>query len=79
MDPHQDLCVYLMASRLVLVGFLSLQMSGSLILMHSFRFFSFCWLALCNSEGIVFVLPYYMLCCYVLFYLLENLFFSNER
>ena len=51
----QVLCVCIMASRLVFMGFLSVQTRGSLFLVPSLGLFSFCLFALSFSNVLVFV------------------------
>ena len=66
----------------VFMVFLSVQTSGSLILVPSLGFFSFCLFILSNSDVIGFVCLFYPVTFYfVIFYYypLEACLFSNER
>lgn len=56
--PHQVLYSFQFG---VFIGFLGMQMSGSLIFMPSLGLFSFCWLAVSNFNVTIFVLSYYIL------------------
>lgn len=52
-------------------------MSGSLILVPSLGFFSFCWFSLSNFDVIYFLS--YVLFCYILIFSLRNVFFPLMR
>jgi hypothetical protein len=69
--PKGPLHIYNDAQVSVFVGFVSVQMSGSLLLLLSVGLFSFCLFILFNSYMLVFVLFYY--------YPIEACLFSNER
>jgi hypothetical protein len=49
----------------IFMGFLSVTMSGSLILLAFLRLFSFCWFVLSNSDMVRFILSYCILLSYI--------------
>lgn len=53
-------CIYSDSQIRVFMGFLSVQMNKSLILMPTLWFFSFCLFLLSNSNVIIIVLSYYV-------------------
>ena len=75
MSAPCPLHIYYGSSLVFFMGFLSVWTSGSLILVG---FFSFRWSALSNSDVMAFVLPHYILLCYVWLFSPGSLFCSNE-
>jgi hypothetical protein len=80
-EPAPDpLCVNYGFHVSALLGFLSVRMSGSLVLLPSPVLFSFCLLVLANFYVIVCGLSFNsILFCCVQLLSLRSLFFSNER
>lgn len=60
------------------MGFLSVQMSVSLIL-KPLNLFYLCWLVLSNFDWIAFILSYYIVFCYILFSLRSPLFSKESQ
>lgn len=73
---HQALHIYSMASRLVfLLDSWVCKMGGSLLIIPSLIFFSFCWSVLSNFVVAIFVLSYFA----IFYYLFRSPFFSERQ